>query len=433
MPTSVNPTVRFWDSTEAPDDATFVVTYKAPYYLAAELGPHAFWPLPRHLLEEPFNRYRTSGDLNELLNHPYWTSDYVHLGAFRLARLDPGEGATFVAFDHYFLGRPKVDEVRVRVLADANALFANLMAGEIDAVPNAVIRGELGLQLQQQWEASGRGRVIVRDGPPQVLEPQFAPSLQAEPANLDPVVRKALYHALDREALSDGVNGGNPQLAAWTFVSMGDPFFEATRDTFREFAYDPRRSTELLRSRGWTADGTGGLRNVADGRPFRTSIRGTAGFEQPTYAYAAYWQQVGLDVEPFITPPALARDREHRAQFTGWQGTGTIILERLSDQAATPQNLWVGNDNGYEDPVAGRLVTSLRESVAPGDQRAAISALQAYLIREVPVLPIYFYASYLAVRKGVRALDDAPAGVSVGGEVAKYGTYFRNAYLWDLD
>jgi peptide/nickel transport system substrate-binding protein len=433
MPTSVNPTTRLWDSTEAPDDATFVVHYKAPYYLAAELGPHAFWPLPRHLLEEPFHRYRTSGDVTELANLSYWTSDYVNLGAFRLARIDPGEGAAFVAFDRYFLGRPKVDEIRVRVLPDANTLFANLMAGEIDAVPNAVIRGELGLQLQQQWEASGRGRVIVRDAVPQVLEPQFAPSLQAEPANLDPVIRKGLYHAFDREALSDGVNGGNPQLAAWTFVSMGDPLYEATRDTFRDFPYDPRRAGELLRSRGWTADSVGALRNTTDGRPFRTSIRGTAGFEQPTYAYAGYWQQLGIEVETSITPPALARDREHRAQFTGWQGTGAVVLERLSDQAATAQNRWVGNENGFEDRGAARLVNTLRASITPGEQRAAISALQAYLVRELPVLPLYFYASYLAVRKGVNALDDAAAGVAVGGEVAKYGTYFRNAYLWDLE
>jgi peptide/nickel transport system substrate-binding protein len=433
MPTAVNATTRLWDHAEAPDDATFVVYYRAPYYLAAELGPHAFWPLPRHLLEEPFRRYQQSGDVTELANVSYWTSDYVHLGAFRLTSLDPGEGATFAAFDRYFLGRPRVDEVRVRVLADSNTLFATLMAGEIDVIPNAVIRGELGPQLQQQWEASGRGRVIVRDGPPQILEPQFSPALQTEPANLDPEVRKALYYALDREALADGVNGGNPQLAAWTYVSIGDPFYTATRDTFREFAYDPRRAVELLRTRGWAADATGALRNAADGRPFHTSIRGTAGFEQPTYAYAGYWQQLGIDVEPFITPAALARDRERRVQFGGWQGTGTIVLERLSDRAATPENRWVGNENGFEDPTATHLVTTLRESVTPGDQSAALAGLQTYLVRELPVLPLYFYASYLAVRKGVRALDDAAAGVSVGGEVARFGTYFRNAYLWDLE
>lgn len=55
------------------------------------------------------------------------------------------------------------------------------------------------------------------------------------------------------------------------------------------------------------------------------------------------------------------------------------------------------------------------------------------MVRELPVLPLYFYASYLAVRKGVRALDDVDGGISVGGEGAKYGTYFRNAYLWDLE
>src|SRR5579871_3769340 len=35
-------------SAEAPDDTTFVVTWKQPYYMADALGLRAFWPMPAH-------------------------------------------------------------------------------------------------------------------------------------------------------------------------------------------------------------------------------------------------------------------------------------------------------------------------------------------------------------------------------------------------
>src|SRR5256885_11999080 len=41
----------------------------------------------------------------------------------------------------------------------------------------------------------------------------FRPSVQMEPAALDPRVRIALYRALDREGLSEGLQAGHRELA----------------------------------------------------------------------------------------------------------------------------------------------------------------------------------------------------------------------------
>src|SRR5258706_578013 len=42
------------ESATAPDDLTFVITWKQPYYMADAIGLRAFWPLPSHLLESDF-------------------------------------------------------------------------------------------------------------------------------------------------------------------------------------------------------------------------------------------------------------------------------------------------------------------------------------------------------------------------------------------
>lgn len=42
-------------------------------------------------------------------------------------------------------------------------------------------------------------------------------------------------------------------------------------------------------------------------------------------------------------------------------------------------------------------------------------------------MPFVYQADHIGVRAGVRALDDVE-----GGAGAPYGTYTRNAHLWDL-
>lgn len=51
--------------------------------MATDLGPHAFWPLPRHILGEAQDRYLQSKSLDEIMAMPYWTAEYVHLGSSR--------------------------------------------------------------------------------------------------------------------------------------------------------------------------------------------------------------------------------------------------------------------------------------------------------------------------------------------------------------
>ncbi|MBM2811385.1 MAG: hypothetical protein HW416_2144 [Chloroflexi bacterium] len=97
------------DSVTADDPQTLSVTWKTTYYAAADFSERVLWPLPRHLLGETLRR-----DPEAFRNSPYWTTDYVHLGPFRLSHFGI-DSLTFDRFDDYFLGRPKVDRIAVRV------------------------------------------------------------------------------------------------------------------------------------------------------------------------------------------------------------------------------------------------------------------------------------------------------------------------------
>jgi peptide/nickel transport system substrate-binding protein len=428
IPNSFNEPTRRMDSVEATDDWTLIITYKAPYYLASDLGPHAFWPLPRHILGEAYDRYQETKNLDDFQGHRYWTSEYVHLGPFRLTSFDPGQRVSFEAFDRYFLGRPKVDVINLQIITSQNTLLANLLAGSLQIAPASSLVAASGAEARRLWQGGDQGTVLVKDASIRLVEPQHQPSVQMEPAILNPRVRRAFYHALDREDLAEVLNGSRESVA-WSLLERSDPLYPAAPDDLRQFNYDLNRSRALLTEAGWRAGPDGAFRHEGDGRPFRTAIWGTPGREEETHIYAAYWRALGVEVEEYMFPAARYQDREYRAAFPGWDFTGTSLLKMMSDPASGLANNWRGNNNGYDNPEARRLVEALETTIVERDQLRAMKAISDFVVAELPALPIFFLVQYTAVNKNVKAFDDI-AGAD--GSERQYGGYARNAHLWDV-
>src|SRR5438093_3466260 len=135
-------------SVETPVEHTFVATFNSPYFDAASHPLASFWPLPEHILGPVYEKYLVSKDASDLANYPYWTSEYVHLGPFRLTNWDPASTITFQAYDGYFRGRPKVDCMRVQVFQEVNSLFASLLAGSTDLFLDSVLNFERGTEIE---------------------------------------------------------------------------------------------------------------------------------------------------------------------------------------------------------------------------------------------------------------------------------------------
>jgi peptide/nickel transport system substrate-binding protein len=250
-----------------------------------------------------------------------------------------------------------------------------------------------------------------------------------EPAALDPRVRTALYHAIDREAISDAVNGGNPQLAAWSILPSTDPLYSETRDTLRQFSYDPERSKAGLRDSGWIEGADGALHNDADGRSFRTAIWASLGTDAEIAAYASYWRKIGLDVDEHVSSAAESRDPAARAQFPGFEISSVDIPALLAHSAASVETRWSGNRNGYEDPQAQQIANAYFASLTPTDQLGAMRAINEFYINQMLGLPTFFQATYVIARKGVTAFDDFAGG----SNNEFYGSFYRNSNLWDVE
>jgi ABC-type transport system substrate-binding protein len=214
LPFRANEVTKEIAAVETPDDRTFIAYFKGPYFEAVSHGIARFWPVPRHILGPAYERYRSTTNPEELINHPYWTSEYVHLGPFRLVSWDPSREIVFQSHPGYFRGEPKVGAVRVQVFLDRNAQMAGLLAGTSDVFFENTLDLEQAAALDARWRGDGGGVTYLKPSNIRILVPQFRPAYQTEPANLDPRGRAALYHALDREELAEGLQVGHRETAA---------------------------------------------------------------------------------------------------------------------------------------------------------------------------------------------------------------------------
>jgi peptide/nickel transport system substrate-binding protein len=258
----------------------------------------------------------------------------------------------------------------------------------------------------------------------------------AEVDNLSPKLgggtNAAEYNFMTNSPLSlrDPKGGVSPLLAADLPSRDDQPLYEHAKGILHQFTYDPERAKGLLREQGWVPGPDGILRHVSDGRKYQTSIWGTPARNNETAAFADQWRRIGLEVEEFSMPAARVRDNAFRASLPGWESSSAGSWDRIFNRLALPVP-GVISRTSYVNPEADQLRLRYITSLTPEDQGRAVRAIADFWVRELPLLVTYFLPQQLGVYKGVHALHDDWQGGFEGS--LSYGTFSRNAHLWDVE
>jgi len=429
---------QLMESASAPDDYTFVISWKQPYYQADALGLQPFWPLPAHLLEADYQRIVVEQkDVNAFFGKPYWTSEYLHIGPFKLVDWIAGSQATFEAVDNYFLGRPKVDRIVVKQFPDDNALLASILAGAVDLSTDSALQIEAGVQLKDVWAQNDGGTIWFVNGNTWFAAFQFERTVPGFCAPLlDVRVRQALYQAIDRDAESEAVQAGIADRAAYVLLSPGNPLYSYVKDTWKQrYPYDPARASATLEAAGWRKGADGVLANSA-GEKLSFPSWTTQGQERKVAIVADMWRQLGADIQEYVIPAARVRDPEFRQSYPAVEitarGNEDVLLTRLEGLSTpTSQNHFAGNNRGHwKNDTYDRLTNQYRASLREQERGTLIGQLQDIMIDELPIGLLHYEVGTVLVRKGVNAFRDDIDGGASSGRI--YGTYSRNAHLWDV-
>ncbi|MBM2810184.1 MAG: hypothetical protein HW416_943 [Chloroflexi bacterium] len=404
----------------ASDPRTLVVRWKQPFIEADGLfTPPRNVPLPRHLLERSYAENKGS-----FLDLPYWNTEFVGAGAYRVREWTLGSRAVLDADDGYVFGRPKIDVVEVRFITDPSTLLANVLSGEVDVTMGRGLSLEQAADVRERWRA---GKVDVAYESWVAIYPQM---LNPNPAAiLDVEFRRALLQLVDRAELVESIQHGLVPVAH-TILNPTEPEYREIAGSLVTYEFDPRRATEGLERLGYNRSGDGGWRDSA-GRSLAVEIRATEGDvnEKSMFAVANYWQRAGLTVEPLVIPRARANDREWRNTRPAFelqrQPNALGDLDRYhSSQAALPENNFTGSSkHRYMNPEFDALIDRYFATIPRPERIEVVRQMVHHLSDRVIPLPLFYDANLVLVNDRVR---------NVGARRGQDSTEAWNVETWDV-
>jgi len=377
------------DSIEAVDPHTVVTRWRQPHiwgdFAFSYAGDGTVLPQPRHILERAYTE-----DKAGFLDLPYWTTQFVGSGPYKLKEWVSGSHVILRANDRYVLGRPRIDEVEVRFIADSNTLVANILAGAVDVTLGRALSLDQAGTLTET--VSGIGITLAPIGA-QAAYPQF---LNPNPPILSNVhFRRALLHATDRQQLVDTLMGGRTTIAH-TFINPLEADYGPIASQVVEYGYDPQRAVQLMEELGYRKGSDGQFADGSGQKPTVEVRISGAGGQRLLLAVAALWQQIGVPVDPQIIPPQRTSDVEYRSNFPAFEIvrrgnfrfdlTGTLG----SAGAPLPENRYIGNNRGrYQNADLDALFFDYHRTIAARERSALLGQIVRHVSDQVVLLGLY--------------------------------------------
>jgi peptide/nickel transport system substrate-binding protein len=348
--------------------------------------------LPRHILEQPFQQLPTDA----FAALPYWNTEYVGLGPFKVDRWEQGAFIEASAFDGHALGRPRIDRIRLTFVNDANAALASVLSGATQLLADDAIYFQQAVVLRREWNANKGGSIVVTPGLWRYLQIQLHPErLTARPL-LDQRVRKALAYGLNKEAINEGIYEGEG-INSDTVIPPTVDYYQQVDRAVVKYPFDPRRSEQLMADAGFSKGSDGYFASPSEGR-FSPELKiiQNAQNEAEQSIMAATWRQVGFDIQQAVLPAAQAQDGQTRATFQAMFTTGGPLGESALQNLGSlgiprPENRWNGtNRSSWTNAEYDRLVEAYNTTLQRTDRIQQIARMVAIFSDELPALAINF-------------------------------------------
>jgi peptide/nickel transport system substrate-binding protein len=285
------------ESVEIRDQRRVRFHYSRPSAEQVYVAGFLVQPMPAHLLESiPPAELATS----DYVNHP------IGNGPYRYSRRVPGQFIELRADANFFLGRPGLSHLVVRIVPSPDARLNLLLSGETDVMPN--------LLPSQRNRVEQRSDMRVINSPNNlIMYLLFNSKTPGDPTVTHPIlddvrVRQALALAIDRRAAATTGYGPSTQTPravrsqAWYWLGGAPDAGAANTATAKS----------LLDEAGWRDLDGDGVRERNDTTltlkiiyPSQSAVRGVIATQ-----VEQWWSGIGVDVDLApITGPIWAEQR----------------------------------------------------------------------------------------------------------------------------
>ncbi len=403
----------------APDARTVVIRWKETYPDAGSITT-GFQALPRHILQGPFERL----DPEAFISQPYWTTEYVGLGPYKLRTWSQGSHVEGIAFDGHAFGKPKIERITVKFFNDENVAFTNLLAGEVQFATGRALRFEHGAQLRRDWGLANKGSVLLTPDTSRFVAAQFRPELIASPGLLDIRTRRAIAHAIDRDALNLGIFEGEMEMSdlfltrysRYERVNDMDRALNEANRTVTHYPYDERTSALLMTEAGYTK-GRDGMFSNASGEhlPLPVWSHTSPQYEKELQILVDSWRRARLDAQPTVLPTAALRDGQLRASFPALYIASSSRLESfITSTISSPANRWTGSNRGaWVNAEYDRVYNAFNTTLDPETRITQAVQMLKILSDDIPAYVLYFNPSVAGFSSAVKGPDNASLNTDV--------------------
>ena len=386
------------------DPYVAVIHLKKPYapFLETIFGPNGNAPiLPEHLLAKYMDG---KGSQNTA---PY-NSMPIGSGPFKVIEWERGTVVKMVANPHYFLGKPKLDEVDFYIEPDENTLETQVQTHAIDMLARGTAIN---------WPRYAALGADPKNGLKAVQVNSFifdhVDFNTRNPILSDVNVRRALAYATNRKEIIEKIYHG----AAYPADTPEHPLLSWAYTTdIAHYPYDPAKAKQLLDAAGWHV-GPDGIR-VKDGQPlsFNLSTQTEATGNKAVQALLQReWHDVGVDATVKNYPTSqffqngtqgVLEGGHYDAAIFAWVGAADPDVNQLySGNNLAPRGQ---NSLFWQNAKATTALADALTTVDQARRKADYLTFQQELAKDVPTIIISFRKEPYVYNTDLQGFDASP-------------------------
>ena len=320
-------------------------------------------------------------------------SNPVGTGPFKFVSWERTASITIEKFEDYWQeGLPKLDRVIFKVIPDNTARFNELVKGDIDLADG------INPSDRASIEANSELQLIERPS----MNVGYLGLTNTRPPFDNKLVRQAVNHAIDKQAIIDAFFDGGAEIAVNPMPSSINGY----NDEIKGYEYNPEKAKELLAEAGY--DGSEiELWAMPVARPYMPDGAKVAEVIQKNLA------DIGMPAKivsfEWATYLEKAKNGEADAFMLGWtgdNGDADNFLYTLLDKDTIGSNnyAYYSNDQVHELLVAAQSETD--EAVRNDLYKQA----QQIIFEDAPWVPLAHSTPLLAAKAGVEGFFAHPTG-----------------------
>lgn len=410
------------DSITTPDDSTAVVKFKqfyAPWYtLFVNSGF-----LPEHILGKEAT---LDGDAFQRMP--------IGTGPFMVKEWQGGDHITLVANENYWRGKPKLDQINIKITASRDAGNAALAAGDVDIVADEV---EASIPDLDALAPKAKSAAVASQNFEHYffnLGTKAQGGVEGPVFFKDAAVRQAYIMCIDRDTIASKLLYGKTKVVATLW-----PNSTVENTDLKPYPFDPKAAGDLLDKAGWAVGDDGIRAKDVNG----TKVRLSFNHETTT------GNQLRADVQVFATSTLRGCGMEMLPQnypsgtlFGGWAQNGPLATGKYDTggytTAFTPDPDPVDNfqcagipttehpegSNWYRlcDKDLDSMTSAEQKETDPAKRTQIFKDMQKIMYDKAYVAPLYNRLNVIGINSRVQGVRQSPT----------QGDAYWNTYEWTV-